>query len=393
MGKLFNKIFFRSTSWVNVMIASLGYTIGMVIILQCFNLYLKFSLLDAVHGNYISINKEIKFGTLKESQASFSKEEVEDMSKQPFVKKIGTYGHARFNTKVILKQYKLHTLSPLESVPDEFIDCELPHKWRRYHKKWDPDNKVIPVIVSRDLFNMINLSFTFQQGLPQVSEEIAMALQGDLTIWEGDKVIKRKVQIVGFTDRISSILVPESFLNWANKELLDSEEQFATRVIMETTNSSSAEFEAYMKAHNYGISLDDLNRQKLMSALYLIISIIASVGAIFMALTMALIIAQLSNIVLGAKEELQLLLQMGYSRSKIASHFNLVTGAYLLACTIVGLSLFAILSRSVDELVGKVLPQLSTGFETEVIYIALSIFGLCLLIAAIGFRKALSRKG
>lgn len=393
MRKLLNKIFFRKTGWGNLVVASLGFFLGLVIILLSFNLYLKFRIIDKQQGNYISLNKKVKFGVLNESDASFSKQEIEELRNQEFIKAVGEFDHARFDAQVKSKQFgNLSSLLPLESVPDEYIDCELPYQWRRYHKRWDPDRKIVPVVVSRDMFNMLNLSFTFSQGLPQISEDVAKSFPVDFKIWEGKREIRLQARIVGFSDRISSILVPDSFMKWANKELMGDDKQYCTRVIVETANTSSADFESYMAEKGYSISVDDLRRQKVMSSLFITISIVAFLGICFMILGVALVIAQFSMIILSAKTELQLLLQLGYSRSKIAKHFNSIILVYLFLLMVIGLGVFAVTAEYVDRLIGQILSSLSTGFETEVIYVSLGIFVLCSLITILQFQRALRSK-
>ncbi len=393
MRKMLNKIFFRKTGWGNVIIASLGYFLGLVIILLSFNLYLKFLLIEQQHGNFITLNKQVKFGVLNEADASFSDEEVNDLEQQVFIKKVGKFDHARFNAQIKAPQIgNLSSLLPLESVPDEFIDCDLPYKWRRYHKRWDPDKKLVPVVVSREMFNMLNLSFTFQQGIPQLSEDFAKSIPVDFKIWEGDKKYQLKAKIVGFSDRISSILVPDSFMKWANKELVNSYTVYSTRLIVETAGSTSSEFEAYMKDRGYVVSLDDLLRQKRMSALYITISIVAFLGLAFMALSVALVIAQFSMIVLSAKSELQLLLQLGYNRNKIGWHFGSIVMIYLFSLTVASLAVFVTFSEFVDRIVGRIIPSLSTGFETEVIFISIGIYVLCSIITIIQIQRALRSK-
>ena len=97
-----------------------------------------------------------------------------------------------------------------EAVPDQYIDVDS-DKWY-----FNPDNTEIPIIIPRNYLNLYNFGFAQSQGLPKLSEEMATALQLEIQL-QGAEISETKTgRVVGFSNRLNTILVPETFLTWAN---------------------------------------------------------------------------------------------------------------------------------------------------------------------------------
>ena len=98
-----------------------------------------------------------------------------------------------------------------ESVPDEFVDIKL-DKWH-----FDEETHTIPIIIPRNYLNLYNFGFAQSRSLPKLSEGLMGLIQMDIMMRGNGRVEQYKGNIVGFSNRLNTILVPQSFMNWANK--------------------------------------------------------------------------------------------------------------------------------------------------------------------------------
>ena len=97
-----------------------------------------------------------------------------------------------------------------ESVPDEFVDIKL-DKWH-----FDEETHTIPIIIPRNYLNLYNFGFAQSRSLPKLSEGLMGLIQMDIMMRGNGRVEQYKGNIVGFSNRLNTILVPQSFMNWAN---------------------------------------------------------------------------------------------------------------------------------------------------------------------------------
>ena len=116
--------------------------------------------------DYLVLSKEVKGINLE--PVAFSKEEISDLSLQPWVKKIGEFTSADFtvNASIRMGDKGMSSYLFFESVPDDFFD-KLPEGW-----KFQPDKKFIPIVLNKDYLALYNFGFALPQGLPQLSEEM-----------------------------------------------------------------------------------------------------------------------------------------------------------------------------------------------------------------------------
>ena len=132
-----------------------------------------------------------------------------------------------------------------ESVPDEFFD-KLPSQWY-----FNPEDKFVPIILSRDYLTLYNFGFAMPQGLPQVSEEVIGMVPITLTITGKQQTTEQfEAAIVGFSSRLNTIAVPQEFMDWANKRYNDSvatEAPKTTRLIVKTDKFDGEEMKQYLQ--------------------------------------------------------------------------------------------------------------------------------------------------
>ncbi len=185
-------------------------------------------------ADYLVVNKKITNDMMGRPELTvFRPEELKDIAAQPFVEDFSVITAAQYNVRLEADQLGFSTLAFFESVPDNFIDVQTTD-W-----KWKEGEQTVPIIVPRDFANMFNFGFALGNNMPQFSEETIKTLSPGIVISQGMRTGRFMGRIVGFSDRISTVLVPQSFMDLGQQYLRHGRCQSASRVIIKTKDPSS----------------------------------------------------------------------------------------------------------------------------------------------------------
>lgn len=132
-----------------------------------------------------------------------------------------------------------------ESVPDEFVDIKL-DKWY-----FDENTHTIPIIIPRNYLNLYNFGFAQSRSLPKLSEGLMSLIQMDIMMRGNGRVEQYKGNIVGFSNRLNTILVPQSFMKWANENFAPNAEAQPARLIIEVSNPADSAIASYFQKKGY----------------------------------------------------------------------------------------------------------------------------------------------
>jgi hypothetical protein len=193
----------------------------------------------------------------------------------------------------------------LESVPDRFMD-KRPDEWG-----WEAGSRRVPVILSSSFLSLYNYAFSPSQGLPQLSEETIKALPFKLTIGVEPQATTYVAQIAGFSDRITSVLVPESFINYANGSA--NANVGASRLVVRVKDPSSTEFAKYLEAHGYVTNSEQLRWNRLRAIVQVVALITGALALLLLGISVLVFILFIELTVARARSSVQLLQEIGYS--------------------------------------------------------------------------------
>ncbi|MBW8686180.1 FtsX-like permease family protein [Chitinophaga rhizophila] len=258
-------------------------------------------------ADFLVINKNITNAMMgRRTQSVFSAEEVADIRKQPFVNAFGF---------ITSNQYKVTAAAPgdlhfytdmfFESVPDSFIDVKH-EAWN-----WTPADNIIPIILPNDFLNLYNFGFALSQDLPQISQETVKAIPIKITISKGLMTQEFTGRIVGFSDRISSFLVPGSFMEWANGKFGSGEAAAPSRVIIKTKDPSDPALVQYLEDKGYTTNQDKIKYSKTKMIVQTIVSVIGFFGLILLLFALLVFSMFIQLVIASCKKEIQLLVTLG----------------------------------------------------------------------------------
>ncbi|WP_106600195.1 FtsX-like permease family protein [Chitinophaga ginsengisoli] len=258
-------------------------------------------------ADFLVINKKITNAMMgQNAKSEFTPAEITDLQKQPFTEAFGF---------ITSNQYKVTAAAPgdlhfytdmfFESVPDSFIDVKN-EEW-----KWTPSDNTIPIILPNDFLNLYNFGFALSQGLPQVSQETIKALPMKVTISQGLMTQEFTGRIVGFSDRITSFLVPNSFMDWANSKFGSGQAASPSRVIIKTKDPSNPVLAKYLEDKGYTTNQDKIKYSKTKLIVQTIVSVIGFFGLILLVFALLVFSMFIQLVIASCKKEIQLLVTLG----------------------------------------------------------------------------------
>ena len=346
-----------------------------------------------IKKDFVILSKKVStLGAIVGKSSTFSAGDIAEIEEQPFTKNVGRFLPSQFKVSagMGMQGIRMSTDMFFESVPDEFVDVKL-DKW-----KFDPSSDVVPIIIPRNYLNLYNFGFAQSRNLPQLSEGVMGMVNLDIRIMGNGQVKQLKGNIVGFSNRLNTILVPETFINWANAAYGTGEKVEPSRLIVEVNNPTDERIAKFFQQKGYETEGNSLDAGKASWFLKVVIGIVLSVGLLISVLSFYILILSIYLLLQKNSTKLENLLLIGYSPARVARPYQLLTivlNLVVLALGIVAvmvvrsLYLDTVMNLYPDAGSGSVLPAFVTGVIIFKGVSALNILIIRRKINAIRLRK------
>lgn len=275
-------------------------------------------------SDFLVVSKKIStIGSFVGRDNSFSHEEVEEIEGQPYVKGVGAFTPSQFRVTagVALEGTGVHVSTDMffESVPAAYVDISTAD-W-----KYRVGSEDIPIVIPRNYLNLYNFGFAQSRNMPKISEGLMSMIQLDILIRGNGKSDHFTGRIVGFSDRLNTILVPEEFLSWANGTYAGGEESRPVRLIVEVSNPADERIAKYFRQKGYEIEDGKLDAGKTTWLLRLLVGIVLAVGALISLLSFYLLMLSVYLLLQKNTGKLENLLLIGYSPTQVARPYQVLT--------------------------------------------------------------------
>ena len=328
---------------------------------------------NVFNDNAVIVNKKISIlSNINKDKIYFTEEELRDFEDQDFVKEIAKFNKAT-NFKIFLSSDIFNIGSELffESIPDKYLDIES-DDW-----KWEKGSDFVPIMMPEDYLKLYNLGFAESQGMPLLSEKVISKAKFDVHLSGSNKRQSFKGGIVGFSSKINSILVPEEFLNWANKEFGNHKENNPSRILVEFTNPNDERIIEFLKEHNYEVNKEKMEKNKLIFFFKMAFVFVFVISLIIILLSITLILLSINLIFQKNREVLINLYFLGYQIKQISYYYKLLISIVTLFSVFISL-MITLMVRSVysEKLVSYFNFEISNTF----IYANVMIISVLLLI-------------
>lgn len=263
--------------------------------------------------DYISVTKKITNENMAEDH-SFTNLELEEIRRESTVTAATPLLANKFLVKATGSSMLPFTTDLfLESLDPAFIDT-LPPDF-----SWREGQDVLPIIMAADYLELYNNVFAPSKDLPQFSEQSisAVLVQIECNGTDGSTHIF-KGKVVGLSDRINSVLVPDNFLQWANNRLAHVTNPKPQRIFIKTRDANNPELLQFIHDKNYHVNKDKTKFGRVKQVLQAVVSGLSAFGVLVILLAMVLFSFYLQLTIARSKDNLQLLLLLGYSPSWLA---------------------------------------------------------------------------
>ncbi|SDZ93231.1 FtsX-like permease family protein [Bizionia paragorgiae] len=300
---------------------------------------------DVFNTKTAVISKQVSvFKSIDKQKIYFTPKELEELQAQPFIKNISVFNNANFK----IKAFSNHSESiPLfqtdlffESIPDAYLDVKV-EDWQ-----WEKSQNFVPIVIPESYLTLYNFGFAESQGLPVLSKNTISQVEFNLKVFGNNNTEIYSSKIVGFSNKINSILVPEAFLSYANTKFGRTETSRISRVLVELDNLSDDNILRYFNDNNYDISKDKLEFSKLSFIFKSALIFISGIALVIIALSIAFILLSFNLVIQKNKEVIVNLYSIGYSYQNIARFYQVIISIITILAVVLGI-VFSYYLRSV----------------------------------------------
>lgn len=382
---MLKKLFKKNRNPYQVIGAAIGAFLGLFLLL--FSLQVYFDFQEILKGsndkdNYVTINKPVSLANTFLGKSVFSAQNIQEVENQSFTEGVAAFTANRFRASASNKAMGFYTELFFESIPESFLDVQDPAF------RWYEGQQELPVIMSKDYLALYNFGFALSQGLPQFTPATIRQLTVDITIRGNGREQIFTGRIIGFSDRINSILAPERFMKWANAQFGEQPEVGTSRILLKVKNPYDKRLTDFLKDKGYELSTGRLVGGRMATILNAVISTVSVIGIILMLLSVLVFILNYQLIISKSASDIRLLLQIGYHPTQIiqilrGTLFKLLGAVYVgVILALVGVRL-GLLNWFTEQGFA-----LSSSYHLLVIGLGILVMGLIVLINFNNIKKS-----
>jgi ABC-type antimicrobial peptide transport system permease subunit len=176
----------------------------------------------------------------------------------------------------------------------------------------------------REFLVMLN-TFMSASGIPQVSDDLAMGIKFKFKLWNSEKQIEERVdaKIIGFTNEVSSLLVPESFMKYGNDMYSDGSDQKITQIMISGEESQFGLVEDLLTKRGLESKNSQMMIGRLKSVVGTLILVVLGVSIIAVFVSGLVLIQYMQLLMSRNLYEVRTLMRMGYHPSELIKAFFL----------------------------------------------------------------------
>jgi len=352
---------------------------GMFIVLLGFQFYRDvlpvFTAQDSfMQSDYLILSKKMGTAAALSGRAhAFDGSESDNLSRQKFAKKVGRFTSTEYKVDANMGIAGHAVLSSelfLESVPDDFIDTSL----KDWH--YEAGSREIPIILPRTYINMYNFGFAQTHSLPKISDGLVGMIDLRIFIQGNGHHDEYRGRVVGLSNRLTTILVPQSFMDWSNRYYAPDVHSEPTRLLLEVTNPADETIAEYMDRNGYEVESDKLQAEKTTYFLRMVVSIVMVVGLVISALSFYILMLSIYLLVQKNSAKLETLLLIGYAPWRVAMPYQVLVIALNMAVLLLTWILISAVRGYYMSIIVSLFPQLGESTLFPAIFAGLVLFAV-----------------
>jgi hypothetical protein len=356
----------------------IGLGIGVLLLLCSLQMFINIQQLltrNSIRKNgsdFVSIAKNITNENMGKDNR-FSSADIAELKAQPFIEDAAPLIPNLFRVQASAGQMVNFSSDIfIEALNNNFIDTVPPTF------TWVENQPNVPVIFSSEFLEMYNVfapSWELPQLSPATATNVAISLHCEGKLGERTFIAR----IVAFSDRVNSILVPQNFLEWANKRLEGQDSTKSSRVFIKTKDANNSDLLKFLDQKNYRVNKDKTMFGRSKQILQGIITGLGVFGLLVILLALMLFSFYLQLVIARSKDNLQLLLTLGYSPAWLSQNMAKQFMPVYIFVVLTGLALTQVMQWSFHHFVMYDRPELSSFVDWVVIAAAILLIILSII--------------
>lgn len=363
---------------------------GMFIVLLGFQFYNDvlpvFTSQDSfMKADYLIVSKKIGAASAISGRTNtFSIAEADDLAGQRFTKNVGKFTSTEYKVDAnmgVNGQSILNSEMFFESVPDKFVDVPL-QDWT-----YQEGSREVPIILPRTYINMYNFGFAQTHSLPKISDGLVGMIDFKIFIHGNGHRDEFKGKVIGFSNRLNTILVPQKFMDWSNGYYAPGQKSDPTRLIVEVGNPADDNITKYLDKKGFEVESDKLQAEKTTYFLKMIVSLVMVIGLVISLLSFYILMLSIYLLVQKNSSKLENLLFIGYSPAKVALPYQILTIALNIAVLLITWIILFFVRDYYMEVIETLFPQIESGSMIMSIGLGILLFLIVTAINQIAIRR------
>lgn len=363
---------------------------GMFIVLLGFQFYNDvlpvFTSQDSfMKADYLIVSKKIGAASAISGRTNtFSIAEADDLAGQRFTKNVGKFTSTEYKVDAnmgVNGQSILNSEMFFESVPDNFVDVPL-QDWT-----YQEGSREVPIILPRTYINMYNFGFAQTHSLPKISDGLVGMIDFKIFIHGNGHRDEFKGKVIGFSNRLNTILVPQKFMDWSNGYYAPGQKSDPTRLIVEVGNPADDNITKYLDKKGFEVESDKLQAEKTTYFLKMIVSLVMVIGLVISLLSFYILMLSIYLLVQKNSSKLENLLFIGYSPAKVALPYQTLTIALNIAVLLITWIILFFVRGYYMEVIETLFPQIESGSMIMSIGLGILLFLIVTAINQIAIRR------
>lgn len=300
-------------------IALFGTVIGLTIFFSSIHYFflLRQSSSDLLNKNSIIVQKKVTTSNLLgKAITNFSDKEIVELKQKPFISDVKEVVSNNFDIYFETKEKslpKFGTYAVVQSVEKDAISNEIKNF------SWSKSSKFVPILLPREMLIGLN-TFMSARGMPQISDDVIQSFPCQFSLSKEGKHEKIDCRVVGFTQSVASIVVPESFMNYGS-ELFGNSDRLVTQILIESQPKQFEKVEQLLEEKNWESRKNQLMIAQLKNGISGIFGGLFILSVLIILLCFIVLIQFILLRISENKNRIKKLIIIGYSPKKIQSNF------------------------------------------------------------------------
>jgi len=377
---MLNKLLFRNQDKKQLVIAIIGSFLGITFLITSIHYLIKVNEFgegaDILGPNTIIVQKEVSnSSTLNLTKTDFSQAEIDKLKKEPYILDVKPVISNNFDVSFetadpLVPRFRSDVF--IQTVDPEFLDVKSA-KWN-----WKEGDTIVPIILPRDFLVMLN-TFMSASGIPQVSDDLAMDIRFKFTLSNETSKEWVNAKIIGFTNEVASILVPEDFMAYGNAKYGIAADRKITQIMISGRESEFGLVEEMLKTKHLESKNSQLvvGRLKSMVGTLILVVLGISVIAVFVS---GLVLIQYAQLLMSRNAyEVRTLLRIGYAPKVLIRSFFIYFLKIFGWVSLLGFGMFFVFKIWLDAMFeegGLYIGTSITWPSVLALFLAYSLFGI-----------------